>query len=126
MKYLLSVPVLFLATMAIAQQGQPPPTSPPYATPPTFPREPRVSPPGEQVPPQEGLSASQIQQQIQQNLKSEPALSNTDVNVHADRDSVILTGTVNSEQQHGLALRIAESYAGDRKIVDKIKVREQT
>jgi osmotically-inducible protein OsmY len=39
---------------------------------------------------------------------------------------VILTGTVASEEQHDLALRIAQSYAGDRKIVDKIKLTQLT
>ena len=43
-----------------------------------------------------------------------------------DENSVILTGRVDSEQQHDLALRIAQSYAGDRKIVDKIKVAQAT
>jgi len=45
--------------------------------------------------------------------------------VKADDESVMLTGTVNTEKQHGLALRIAQSYAGQRKIVDKIQIREQ-
>jgi len=39
---------------------------------------------------------------------------------------VTLSGTVNTEQQHDLALRIAHSYAGDRKIVDKIELMQQT
>jgi osmotically-inducible protein OsmY len=53
-------------------------------------------------------------------------LRNSNVGVHVDENSVILTGAVDSEQQHDLALRIAQSYAGDRKIVDKIKVMQQT
>jgi hypothetical protein len=36
---------------------------------------------------------------------------------------VTLTGSVDTERQHDLALRITKSYAADRKIVDKIKVR---
>jgi len=43
-----------------------------------------------------------------------------------DENTVLLTGNVDSEQQHDLALRIAQSYAGDRKIVDKIKVTQAT
>jgi osmotically-inducible protein OsmY len=37
----------------------------------------------------------------------------------------MLTGSVDTERQHNLALRIAQSYAGDRKIADKIKIRRQ-
>jgi osmotically-inducible protein OsmY len=82
-------------------------------------------PPDQEAPPQ-GLSTPEIQQQIQQGLNSEPMLRNSDVGVHVDENSVILTGKVASEQQHDLALRIAQSYAGDRKIVDKIKVTQAT
>jgi len=56
----------------------------------------------------------------------EPALRNSNVGVHVDENSVILTGTVHSEQQYDLALRIAQAYAGDRKIVDKMKITQQT
>ena len=127
MKYVLCVSILLLATLSMAQQQkQPPPASPPYATPPTFPQEPRVSPPDEQETPSQTVSAEQVEHQIQQSLNSEPTLSNTNVGVKADEDSVVLNGTVATEQQHDLVLRIAQSQAGDRKIVDKIKLRQQT
>ena len=61
----------------------------------------------------------------QDKLKSEPALANTKLGVKANAKSVTLTGLVDTERQHDLALRIAQSYAGDRKIVDKIKIRGQ-
>jgi len=48
-----------------------------------------------------------MQQQIQQGLNSELMLRNSNVGAHVDENSVILTGTVESEQQHDLALRIA-------------------
>ena len=125
MRQIISCLVLFVGTSLLAQQqGQPPPGS----TPPTFPQE-RVpkqqTPPDQQAPP-ERLSTPEAQQRIQQALNSEPTLQNSNVGVHVDENSVILTGTVNSEQQHDLAVRIARSYAGDRKIVDKIKVTQQT
>jgi len=72
------------------------------------------------------MPTSEVQQQIQQGLNSEPLLRNSNVGVHVDENSVILSGTVESEQQHDAALRIAQSYAGDRKIVDKIKLTQQT
>ena len=128
MKYILFAFVLLMATAVFAQQpGQSPPTSPPQSTPPTFPegRAPRQQMPPDQEAPRQGLSIPEVQQPIQQGLNSEPALRNSNVGVHVDENLVILTGTVDSEQQHDLALRIAQSYAGDRKIVDKIKITQE-
>jgi osmotically-inducible protein OsmY len=83
-------------------------------------------PPDTKAPPPEGLPAAQVeQQQIQDKINSEPALANTNVEVKTNDRSITLTGTVDSQRQHDLALRIAQSYAGDRKIVDKIKIRGQ-
>ena len=129
MKRILCGLVLLAGIAALAQQqGQPSPTTPSQGTPPTFPedRAPRQPMPPDQEAPPQGLSTPEIQQQIQQGLNSEPMLRNRDVGVHVDENSVILTGKVASEQQHDLALRIAQSYAGDRKIVDKIKVTQAT
>ena len=132
MKHIVFCLVLLLATIGFAQQqGQPPPTtSPPYQTPPTFPegrQPPRAQvPPDTQAPPPQTMSTEQVEQQITQHLSSEPALANTTVDAKTDESSVVLTGNVNTETQHDLAVRIAQSYAGDRKIVDKIKVKEQT
>jgi len=107
------------------QQAQPPPASPPYTTPPTFPEGQRM-PPDQKAPPPEALSPSQIQHQIQAHFHKEPALANSNLTVKADDTSVVLTGTVESDVQHDLALRIAQSYAGDRKVVDKIRIKRQT
>jgi BON domain-containing protein len=129
MKHILFGLVLLWATATLAQQpGQPPSTAPPQGTPPTFPegRTPRQQMPPDQEAPPQGLSTPEVQQQIQQGFNLEPALRNSNVGVHVDENSVILTGTVHSEQQHDLALRIAQSYAGDRKIVDKMKITQQT
>jgi hypothetical protein len=139
MKHILFGLVPLVATAVLAQQPGPPPTAPPRGTPPTFPedRAPRQQmPPDQEAPPMppdqeappEGrrLSTPEIHQRIQQSLNSEPMLRNSNVGVHVDENSVILTGTVDSEQQHDLALLIAQSYAGDRKIVDQIKVIQQT
>ena len=123
MKHILMVLMLLVATAVLAQQpGQP------QSTPPTSPDD-RASrqqmPPDQEAPPQ-GLPTAEVQEQIQQGFNSEPMLRNSNVGIQVDENSVILTGTVNSEEQHDLALRIAQSYAGDRKIVDKIKLTQQT
>jgi BON domain-containing protein len=123
MKRILWVMVLGSVASASAQQS-PPTNQPPYTTPPTFPRQ--QMPPDTKAPPPQRLSTAQIEQQIQDKLNSEPALANTKVSVRTNDRSVTLLGAVNTEQQHELAIRIARSYAGDRKILDKIKVQERT
>jgi hypothetical protein len=132
MRYVLSCVVLFLATIALAQQqGQlPPNTNPPYQTPPTFPegrQAPREQmPPDTQAPPAQTMSSQRAEGQILKQLRAEPTLSATNIHVRVDDNSVVLTGSVDSMRQHDLAVRIAQSNAGDRKIVDKIKVKQQT
>ena len=126
--------VLLLASLGFGQQQGPPSTSPPYQTPPTFPegqQTPREQipreqmPPDTQAPPPRTMSSEQVERQIIHRLTSEPALADANVDAKVDENSVVLTGSVDTEAQHDLAVRIAQSYAGDRKLVDKIKVREQ-
>jgi hypothetical protein len=115
---------LALAVSAFAQQ-QP---MPPYITPPTFPEgaaRQQQMPPDTKAPPPQDLSAAQVEQQILDKLNREPDLANTNMRVKADDQSVTLTGTVETERQHDLALSIAQYYAGDRKVVDKIEIRGQ-
>jgi hypothetical protein len=128
MKRLLCGLALAFAVSAFAAQQQSPTNPPPHTTPPTFPDDQATRqemPPDTKAPPPQALSTAQVEQRIQDKLKSEPALANTNVEVKSDNKSVTLTGTVDRDAQHDLALRIAQSYAGDRKIVDKIKVRGQ-
>ena len=132
MKYVLSCAVLFLATIVLAQQqGQPPPTTnPPYQTPPTFPEGRQAPgqqmPPDTQAPPAQTMSSQRIEGQILDQLKAEPTLSDTNIDARVDSHSVVLTGRVDTLAQHDLAVQIAQSNAGNRRIVDKIKVKQQT
>ncbi|SRR6266542_1132790 len=132
MKYVLSCAVLFLATIVLAQQqGQPPPTAnPPYQTPPTFPEGRPVPgqqmPPDTQAPPAQTMSSQRVEGQILDELRAEPTLSATNIDAAVDDNSVVLTGIAETMTQHDLAIRIAQAKAGDRKIVDKIKVKQQT
>ena len=125
MKYVLSCAVLFLATMALAQpQGQPP-----YHTPPTFPEghqsRPQL-PPDTQSPAPQTMSSKQVEGQIVKQLRDEPGLLGTNVDATVDDNSVVLTGAVDTEMQHDLAIHIAQSNAGDRSVMDRIKVRQRT
>ena len=126
MKRMLWCLALTFVTSAFAQQ-QPPTNSPPYTTPPTFPegRPHQQMPPDTKAPPPQDLSASEAEQQIQDKLHREPSLANTQIGVKIDATSVTLTGSVDTERQRDLALRIAQSYAGQRKVVDKIKIQGQ-
>ena len=131
MTRLLFCAVLSLANFSLAQQTSqaPSPTRPPYRTPPTFPNgsehPEKQLPPDTKAPAPETLTSAQVQQQIMEHLSSQPELSNTNVKASVDESAVVLTGNVSSEVQHKLALLIAESYAGDRSIVDKIRVQQQ-
>ncbi len=69
-------------------------------------------------------SSAEVQHQIQDKIDTEPGLANAKLTAKATGSSVILSGTVSDEAQHQAARHIAESYAGPRKIVDKIRVRQ--
>jgi hypothetical protein len=132
MKYVLSCAILFLATIVLAQQqGQPPPTtSPPYQTPPTFPEGRQAPeqqmPPDTPAPPAQTMPSQRVEGQILDQLKAEPTLSGTNIDARVDNDSVVLTGSVDTLAQRDLAVQVAQSNAGNRRIVDHIKVKQQT
>jgi hypothetical protein len=67
------------------------------------------------APSRQALSTIEVEQQIQEHFNTEPALANTNLTVDADESSVVLRGAVEGDLQHDLALRIVQSYAGDRK-----------
>ena len=132
MKYLLSCAVLLLATIVVAQQqGQPPPTTnPPYQTPPTFPEGRQTPgqqmPPDTQAPPAQTMSSQKVEGQILQQFRAESTLSGTNIDARVNDNSVVLSGNVDTLAQHDLAIQIAQSNAGNRRIVDRIKVKQQT
>jgi osmotically-inducible protein OsmY len=127
MKYALSCAALFLATVVFAQQqGQPPLTT----TPPTFPEgrqtPRRQMPPDTQAPPAQTMSSQQVEGQILQQFREEPTLSGTNIDAKVNDSSVVLSGNADSLAQHDLAIQIAQSNAGGRRIVDRINVKRQT
>lgn len=125
MRYVLSCAALFLAIMAMAQLQE----QPPYQTPHTFPegrQSRRGLPPDTQAPAPQTMSSKQVEGQIVKQLRDEPGLSGTNIDATVDDNSVVLTGTVDSITQRDLAIRIAQSNAGDRNVVDRIKVQQRT
>src|SRR5437764_15120561 len=132
MRYVLFCAVLVLATIVLAQQQghSPPTTNPPYHTSPTFPEGRQAPgqqlPPDTQAPPAQEMSSQRVEGQILDQLKAEPTLSDTNIDARVDNRSVVLTGSVETLAQHDLAVQIAQSNAGNRRIVDQIKVKQHT
>ncbi len=118
--------LLFAVSVFAQQQSVPPYNSPPTTTPPTFPQDQR---PGQRMPPDTRAPApveptsAEVQQQVQEKLATEPLLEHLQLKATVTDTAIQLSGNVDNEQQHRLAVRIAQSYAGERKIVDKIKIR---
>ena len=130
MKHILCGIMLLASTLALAQMGpaQTQPGQQPPSTPPTFPNDkqtPRTMPPDQNAPAPtpEASSADQIEQQITQQLNADPKLAGTSLRAEVDEASIVVSGTVNTAEQHDLALEIARSHAGDRDIVDKIQIK---
>lgn len=124
MKLLIAGALILSGAMLFAQQQTSP--LPPATTPPTFPQDKTPDKDaGRGMPPDtraQEPSAIDVQKQIQQKLDSEPGLTGNKLQVKVSSTQVILRGTVSDEQQHQAARRIAESYAGTRKVVDRISV----
>jgi len=124
--------ILMLSVGLLAQQqGRPPyDEQPPVQTPPTFPQDhdpdvrpvPPDMPPDSSAPPRQ-LSNSEIQQQIQDKLNSEPVLKNNQLSAQVTDDEVVVSGTADSNAERDVALRIAESYAGERPVVNKVEIK---
>jgi len=73
----------------------------------------------------QSTSSSDVQKQIQSALSAESTLRSSNVSVQADDKSVTLTGTVENEQQHVQAVRIAQASASGRQVVDKVQIQKQ-
>jgi osmotically-inducible protein OsmY len=119
--------MLLLAIPMSAQQSAPPPYAPPphEVPPPPTASEPTPGqiPPDTHAPATPALSSSEIRKQIEKKISNEPGLAGANVNVTVDDRSVVLTGIVDSQVQHDLAMRMAQSVAGDRPIDDKLQIR---
>ena len=112
---------LALTGLGFAQQQSPPRAS----TPSTVTQErtsERQTAPEQAVQSFEDLTTPDVQRLIHDGLSSEPALADASVSVKTDDRAIVLMGSVGSDKQHEVALRIAQSFTGGRQIVDKIKV----
>jgi hypothetical protein len=61
-----------------------------------------------------------LQGQIQTALQNEPTLRNDNVNVAVTDSTIELSGTVENSKEKETARRIASSFAGNRRVKDRI------
>lgn len=108
--------LLMMGALAFAQQQSP--SQPPRGE---IPRQ--QMPPDTRAPAQQQMPSADVAQQIQDKFNTVPALANQNVRANVNDTAVILTGTVENEQQHQMAIRIAQSYAGRREVLDRIEVK---
>lgn len=79
----------------------------------------------QQTPGTAASAGGDIQMQIQNALQKEPTLSSDNINVSVSDDAIELNGTVASGKEKQTAKRIAQSYAGNRKVKDHLTVSGQ-
>jgi len=63
-----------------------------------------------------------LQNQIQNALQNEPTLHNDNINVNITESTIELSGTVQTGKEKQTAQRIASSFAGNRRVRDRITV----
>jgi len=63
-----------------------------------------------------------LQNQIQNALQNEPTLRNDNINVNVTDSTIELSGTVQTGKEKQTASRIASSFAGNRRVRDRITV----
>ena len=68
------------------------------------------------------LTAEEVKRLIEQKLASEPGLSSGNVNIQVTADAVMLSGSVPTVGDVAIVKRIAESYAGDRTLIDRLVI----
>jgi osmotically-inducible protein OsmY len=66
------------------------------------------------------VDSNTLKSQIDSALKSDPTLTNSQLNADVNDTQITLSGTVPSGKEKVTAIRIVQSYAGNRKVVDKV------
>lgn len=115
--------LLLVFGLAAMGQQQSTPQLPPGTTPPTFSQPDKDV--GREMPPDtraKAPSSDDVQKQIQDKMDTEPDLAAAKLKAKVTSSTVTLSGSVADQAQHTAVRRIAESYAGPRKIVDNIRV----
>jgi hyperosmotically inducible periplasmic protein len=103
------------APASVARVERPPP-SPPAETP---------APPGSAArtpaPPPEALTDAAITGRIRSELRADPGMAGADVSVNTDRGVVVLSGTVKSQEQTGIASAHAQRQDGVMRVDNQLR-----
>ena len=70
--------------------------------------------------------SASLKGQLDQAYQSEPSLSGSNIQVEVSDTSIQLSGSVPTGKEKTTAKRIAQSYAGNRKVVEKLAVTGRT
>ncbi|MCU1283865.1 MAG: hypothetical protein JWO13_215 [Acidobacteriales bacterium] len=70
-----------------------------------------------------GLTSDQLHERIDNALRNEPTLSGSNLTVNVGDDSIDVTGTATSNKERVTARRIVQSFAGNRRVRERITVR---
>jgi osmotically-inducible protein OsmY len=122
MKLLFAILVLLCATASLSQQQ----TKPAAALPDRMQAPTQQLPPETKAPAPGQVSSLDIEQELQKEFGRAPLLRGTQLKPSVDEQTIVLTGTVETQQQHDLALQLAQAYATERKLIDKITIRQKT
>jgi hyperosmotically inducible protein len=79
-------------------------------------------PPQHEKKPTAAISDATITASVKLALAVERGVKATDINVDTNRGTVTLTGTVPSDAEHRLAIKVAEDVEGVQEVVDHINV----
>ena len=130
--------LLLLSTVAYPQQPNTPsapagiPQSPPDRIPPdTEAPPPQVHVPDERVASGElgstspkALTSPEVRRRIVKDLHSASGLAGSNIHVKVTSKSVVLSGSILTVPDRQLAKQIAESYAGNRSVVNRLTARQ--
>jgi hypothetical protein len=103
---------------AVMQSPSPPPSTPASSEQPSAP----VPAPETQPPRPDDQEGVALENRIQTTLGKEPTLSHDSVRVAVSGDAIELTGSVATSRERLTAIRIAQSYAGSKRVVSRITV----
>jgi hypothetical protein len=68
------------------------------------------------------INSDQVKSDIQSAYKNDPDLNNANINVAVTEQAVQLSGSVPNSRDKDMARRIAESFSGNRSVVDSLTV----
>lgn len=69
------------------------------------------------------MSTKDVQENLQKALDNKnPAYSGSNIQTAVDDQTITLSGTVTSSSQREMARQIAQAYAGNRKIIDRMVI----